>query len=263
MKEKGQKYVIRESELKEIIKEMILTELYNPNDYRANFVNGRPAEYRHIKDIGKSVGNILKGIPGALISDEDKERIQSGDNDFLRWLLGSLNASPEGSTGPDYVPNLTSLRIFGGPGWGKGNNSDAHEVFNPQLAVRGILGRATPRYIRGQNGYCARAVRMALQDGGLSCPWGMNADEAKDYLTVLPNNGWQEIAVNDAVQPGDIVVISAFNGHPYGHIAMCVGGGRWVSDFVQNSMLGINGGVPQGCIHTFRYTNIKGQQRGQ
>ena len=263
MKQEGKKYILKESELKEIIQEMVLTELYNPNDYKANFVNGQPAKYMHTKDLLKAVGNVLGKAPGAVISSlapEWQQKVQDGDNDVLRWLLGALGASPEGSTGPDYVSDLRSLRAFGGPGWGNGNNYDAHEVFNPQLAVRGIMARATPTYIKGRNGYCARAVRRALQDGGLSCPWGMSARYAKDYVTILKNNGWKEIPVNEAVQPGDVVVVTAFNGHPAGHIAMCVGGGRGVSDFVQNSMLGIKGSGPQACIHTFRYTNINGQQ---
>ena len=34
MKREGKKYTIKESELKEIIQEMLLMEVYNPNDYK-------------------------------------------------------------------------------------------------------------------------------------------------------------------------------------------------------------------------------------
>lgn len=262
MKEK-KKYIIKESELKEIVKEMILMELYDPNDYKDMYTQNYKGRVPNLGDVLNGGWNMIKGIPGAITPESWKEKVQSGDNDFLRWLFGAMGMSQAGSTGQDYLPDLRSLKAFGGNGWGNGNNYDAHEVFDPNLAVRGILGRATPRYIKGQNGNCGRAVRQALNDGGLTCPWGMNGRYAKNYVNILPNNGWQEIAVNMAGQPGDVVVMTEFQGHPYGHIAMCVGGGRWVSDFVQNSMLGINGNVPQGCIHTYRYTNIKGQQRPQ
>jgi hypothetical protein len=87
----------------------------------------------------------------------------------------------------------------------------------------------------------------------------MNGRHAANYVTILKSNGWREINQSQAGAVGDVVVIEAFQGHPYGHIAMCCGNGRWYSDFRQNSMVGLAGGAPPALVHVFRYTNIAGQ----
>ena len=229
MEKEGKKYIIKESELKDIIREMILMEWtaapenrVNPANFKANLMNGQLP----------SGGAQPKGVLGARTNTNAK--------------------------GPDYVPNPGSGKWFGGPGLGKGNNSDAHEVFYPMAAAQYLRAHATPRYVRGQNGHCAKNVKEALNEGGLTCPWGMFklSGSAKGYIKILFSNGWAQISSSEAGQVGDIVVLDAFQGHPHGHIAMCCGSGQWVSDFVQATMYGINGKVPPEVVHVFRYTNI-------
>ena len=266
MKHIGKKYIIKESELKEIIKEMIIVEAYNHSDFSANFLDGKtPGKSIAPKDYISKIGQLIGGIPGAVIPDEYKERIESGDNSVLQWLLGALAGNTAGRTGPDYVPDLRSLKWLGGSGWGNGNNYDAKETFNPRAAAKWLKSHATSHYIKGQNGHCGTNVRAALNYGGLSAPWGMFSASryASGYASILPSNGWVEIPESQAGQIGDIVVLDAFvtndrkrQKHPYGHIAMCCGNGLWVSDFVQSNMYGINGSVPKNSVHIFRYKNI-------
>ena len=267
MEKEGKKYIIKESELKDIIREMILMEWtaapenrVNPANFKANLMNGQlPSGGAQPKEVLTSLSNILRGAPNALIPDNWKEKVESGDSGFLKWLMGVLGARTNpNAKGPDSVPNLGSGKWFGGPGLGKGNNSDAHEVFYPMAAAQYLRAHATPRYIKGQNGHCARNVREALNEGGLTCPWGMFrlSGSAKGYIKILFSNGWAQINSSEAGQVGDIIVLDAFRGHPDGHVAMCCGNGQWVSDFVQGDMYGINGKVPPEVVHIFRYTNI-------
>lgn len=272
MKE-GKKYILRESELKEIIKEMILDEISEANDGSAYFVSTdgyTPQTIPHIRDYVSTGGKVLKsGLSAILkafgVNDEYIERVQNGDNDLAQWLIGALGLNTAGHVGADYVPDVRSMKWAGGPGWGKGNNFDAKEVFYPDQAARWILSNATPRYIRGKNGWCARYVKLALNAGGLSAPWGMIAGSAKDYLKVLPSNGWVEIPPSQAGQVGDVMVIDACRTrsgrrgfHKYGHIAMYCGGGQWVSDFRHrpDNIYGLNGTPPASAVHYFRYKNI-------
>lgn len=251
------KYIIKESELKEIIKEMILQEVYNPDDFANNYTSekGRQAAQNLTPGVlGKNALSLITGIPNAIVPDEWKERAQNGDNQALKWILGALGITTGGAVGADFVPNVNNLKMFGGSGLGKGNNPDAHEVFNVASAIKWLMNNASPYYMKNKR--CAAYVRQALNAGGLSAPWGMMAGSAKDYINVLPANGWTEINVGNAGQPGDIIVIDAFTGHPYGHIAMCCGNGLWVSDFRQNTPFGINGRVPENKVHYYRYKNI-------
>ena len=87
-------------------------------------------------------------------------------------------------------------------------------------------------------GYCARAVRQALEAGGLSTDNRPAA--ATDYDDYLPTLGFIQVDIANYVpQIGDIVVHEALEGHPYGHIAM-FDGNDWISDFIQRDMFGGN-----------------------
>ena len=263
MRKVNGKYILRESELKGIIWEEVLREVYNPNDFTGNFLNGQAPKGVKPIEVFRSLGGIFDAAGHAILPNETREKIQQGNNDFLKWLLGSLGLSADGSEGPDYLPDVGTLPVFGGNGFGKGNNYDAREVLNVPRACRFALAKATPYYIRGKNGMCAKAVREALNYGGLSLPSGMRAPDAKSYLAVLPSNGWVEIPQSQAGQAGDVMVIDACRigliNHKSGHIALCCGNGRWVADYVHSAqnMYGLKGGPPPlDKVHFFRYKNI-------
>lgn len=253
MEKQGKKYIIKESELKEIIQEMLLMEVYNPNDYKDSLylpgTKDRPLP--NIGDVAKGAGNLIKGIPGALIPDSWKEKVANGDNEFLKWMLGALSASAPGTAGGDYVPDLSQALH------GKAQNADAHEKFNVAAACQWLAAQA-----RGNSGEnCARNVRLALNRGGLDVPYAMPHRYAYQYYNMLSKNGWQEIPAQQAGQAGDVVVVEStwsinrVHNYKYGHIAMCIGNGRWASDFLQRTPTGLRHQVPPERVHYFRYKN--------
>lgn len=254
MKKDGKKYLIRESELKEIIKEMFLMEVYDPNNHKSILQPGQSTKPINVSDTLKNLWGLISHIPGAVIPDRIKERVANGDSDVLQWLLGALGAQAPGTAGPDFVPNI-------GQSSGKGQNGDAHERLNVAAACNWLATHAYPRYDPEKCGNCATYVRMALNRGGLGLPNGMPAPSAKYYYNVLPANGWEFISAQEAGQPCDVVVVdqtmSLDRKHNYkdGHIAMCIGNGRWASDFLQNSAVGLAHQVPPEKIHFFRYKN--------
>lgn len=85
--------------------------------------------------------------------------------------------------------------------------------------------------------HCARAVRMAMEAGGLSTKG--RPEYGGDYGDFLLNNGWKLIDDSTSFKPGDICVSHGIGrrnkqGHYMGHISM-YDGSKWVSDYVQNS----------------------------
>jgi len=255
-------YHIRESELREIIREMIAAEaarnlLSEDHEYlrdpaSAGKVIPKPYDYL------KGVANMAKGIPNLAIPDSWKEKVANGNGNWgnrgMRWLLDVLGASAAGTAGPDY---------FKDPGQtGESQDPDAKTPFNVAAAVHWLRANALPRYIKGKSGRCAEKVRTAMNTGGLKAPWGnwKLAGSAKGYLSILPANGWDRIPLTRAGEPGDVCVIDACvdskgGQHPDGHISMCVGGGRWLSDFVQKDMYGLVGTPPASAVAVFRYRN--------
>ena len=159
----------------------------------------------------------------------------SANNSFLGGLFGGLYQRPQ------VVDNSP--------------NANAEQPLNVTAASNWIRANANRPYNKDYCGYCARYVRLALNAGGLKVPHGMPAGDAKDYLTVLPSNGWDEIPINQAGQPGDVIVIAPHGTHPRGHIAMCAGNGQWFSDYAQNSIHGLRKEPPRGTMHVFRYRN--------
>jgi hypothetical protein len=71
---------------------------------------------------------------------------------------------------------------------------------------------------------CAEYTRRAIEAGGLRIA------HAKDYGSSLVGAGFRE--VYGTPQRGDVVIIQAITGHPYGHMAM-FDGQIWISDFRQ------------------------------
>lgn len=246
MRKEGKKYVLRESELREIIQETLLMEMFDRDAHRDMYVDKSMADTppATVSDYVGSLWNGIKGVPGAVIPDEWKERVANGDNDFLKWLMYSFGANAAGTNGPDRIPNW-------GQWGGNSQNADAHEALNVANACRYIRANAASRPTK----WCAKHVRMALNYGGLGLPHGMYAPSARYYLNILPRNGWDEIDASQAGEPCDVIVIDAHKGHPMGHIAMCVGNGVWVSDFVQNTVHGLTTPPPASVVHFFRYRN--------
>ena len=258
MKKNGKKYVMRESELKEIIQEMILLEELGTDDRMKyqHTSNYNPSQKLNAGDAVKTAGKFFLNLPNAILSStkwgrgwQEKAAQNPG---FGQWLLDVLGAQKEGTSGGDYVPNWWNPGHSGVNG--KGQNADAHEPYNVQAACRYLTSRAEPKY-RKELKYCARAAKKAMNAGGLSAPWGMYAPNAAAYLSVLPNNGWYPISPEQAGQPGDVIVIKPHYKHPDGHIATCVGGGRWVAEYWQNSVHGLNDTPPEGTMFFFRYRN--------
>ena len=255
---KKKKYVLKESELREIIQEMVLMELYNPDDYKGMYTQNYPGKVPNVGDAANGLWKLISGIPNAIIPDSVKNAVANGNSDALQWILDVLGAQKEGTAGPDFVKNWWNSKWLGGTGAGVdyGENADAHQQLNVNAACQYIKQIAGPKPGR----WCARHVRMALNRGGLGLPHGKLAPRAKDYLTILPGNGWDEIPANQAGEPCDVLVVgpcvdSRGGKHPSGHMAMCIGGGVWVSDYVQRTWHGLVGEPPVGTYHFYRYRN--------
>ncbi len=86
-------------------------------------------------------------------------------------------------------------------------------------------------------GKCAKAVRLALEAGGLDTTGRPTA--TVDYNDgFLQSLGFIEVSPeNYTPQAGDIVVHERQAGHPYGHITI-YDETEWISDFVQIDMFG-------------------------
>ena len=249
MEKEGKKYLIKESELKEIIQEMLLTELYNPDDYKNAFTPGFDGNTPMPKDYLAGVVNIVKNLPNMLVPNSWKQKAADSGSDAGQYILGALGAQQAGTAGADFIPNWGQHR-------GEGSNADAHQQLHVNAAVNWLRNHAHAK----STGWCARYVRMALNRGGLEVPHGMRAPSAKYYINILPANGWEEIPVSQAGELCDVIVIgpctdAAKRNHPMGHIAMCIGNGVWASDFIQRTMHGLRGAPPPSAVHVFRYKN--------
>ena len=75
---------------------------------------------------------------------------------------------------------------------------------------------------------CARAVRMAMEAGGLNTAGRPNY--GGNYGPYLQKHGWAKI--EGAPQKGDIAVTKPHGTHSMGHISM-YDGQKWISDFIQ------------------------------
>lgn len=80
-------------------------------------------------------------------------------------------------------------------------------------------------------GRCARAIRLAINAGGVATPNNpVSAAKYKDYLLLL---GFKVIAPEGySPKVGDIAVFPAIAGNVHGHIEMYTGDG-WQSDYIQ------------------------------
>lgn len=251
---KNKKYIIRESELKEIIKEMVLMEVYDPSSFNHLYTKNYTGQANpNVGSVLSGAWNLIKGIPNAVIPDKWKEAAATGNSDFAQWILDVLGAQKAGTAGADWVKDWWNSTKVGGTGAGvdTGANADAHQPLNVAAACQWLRTNAKPKPSK----YCARYVRMALNRGGLGLPHGMPAPWACYYTKILPANGWVPIDASQAGQPCDVVVIDKCPGHPKGHIAMCLGNGQWASDFMQKTVHGLRVPPPVGTMHFYRYRN--------
>lgn len=217
MRKENKKYLIRESELKEILQEIALLEVsdMHTRKYMARKSGSGNAALKTDGNVLGDFGNMLNG------------------------LYSSLFGQGNGTMG------------YGNQPVDHGKNADAHQPLNVAAAVNWLNSNAHQK----STGWCARYVRSALNAGGLGVPHGMPARAAYQYVRILPSNGWQEIPIEQAGQPCDVVVMDPHPGHKYGHIAMCLGNGRWASDFFQRTMHGLKVPPPRNVVHVYRYRN--------
>jgi len=95
------------------------------------------------------------------------------------------------------------------------------------------LNQANEGYDENKNGYCARGVREALEAGGLYPAHGNAWTYNNGKLEKLGFTCYDRESAKP-YQKGDILVTSANEWHPNGHIAMW-NGEQWVSDFKQHN----------------------------
>lgn len=105
--------------------------------------------------------------------------------------------------------------------------------YNLGAAIQHLNEKAYPHYIKEKCGRCARAVRLAIEAGGINTE--DHPISAKDYARYLTNWGFEQVSPKSyQAIPGDIRVIQPYpGGSPHGHIDM-YNGSRWVSDFIEN-----------------------------
>ena len=151
------------------------------------------------------------------------------ENDTDNSSTGSNQGGQSGNAGgAEYVGG------GGNSGSGGGNNNNPG-TYNITTAVSYLEAHAYPSY-NNNCGHCARAVREALEAGGLSTTG--HPTDACDYDSFLPLIGFHLVSKNNySPEKGDIIVLEAVEGHSHGHIAM-YSGNKWISDFVQNDMWG-------------------------
>jgi len=80
-------------------------------------------------------------------------------------------------------------------------------------------------------GFCARYVARAVEAGGIT----ITHANARDFGISLRDAGFYEMPGGTPPESGDIAVIQAIPGHPYGHTAI-FDGIAWYSDFKQRTM---------------------------
>jgi hypothetical protein len=143
---------------------------------------------------------------------------------------------------PNAPPNVSN------PGAGAANTGSptvpagtGHSNLNISNAVAALQANAKP--LNQYKGYCAVAVRKALNAGGLT-QFANGQGNAYQYGSALTNAGFTQIysgtysSTSDSAvawQAGDVAVFQPVNGHPYGHVTMYTGS-QWISDAIQSHM---------------------------
>lgn len=114
--------------------------------------------------------------------------------------------------------------------WSLEDRSDGKTVFDIEKAVKQLNSNAYPEYDKETCGYCSKAVRQAIEEGGIDTSKRPNS--AKDYGPYLEEWGFKPVSpLFYTPKKGDIKVIQNYDGGSvHGHVSM-YNGSRWVSDF--------------------------------
>lgn len=114
------------------------------------------------------------------------------------------------------------------------------KAFSIDKACKYLLTKAAPSYNKDTCGYCARAVRNAV-DFALDGKHIEKTESAKNYGKSYEKVGFKKVfsyplTKKESYQPvlGDICIIQY---EPHGHICMFTQKG-WISDFIQRDMYG-------------------------
>lgn len=122
--------------------------------------------------------------------------------------------------------------------------------WKPQDAVSYLNNPANGWTGMTSTGQCAKAVRCAINAGGVATP--NNPVAAADYQSYLPTLGFQPVnSTGYTPQVGDIAVFPATVKNPYGHIEM-YGGNGWHSDYIQKDFFA-NQNWKNSSFTIFRY----------
>ena len=128
--------------------------------------------------------------------------------------------------------------------------------FDIDKAVNYLNANAYPSYSKETCGNCAKAVRMAIEAGGIKTNNRPSSGSAKDYGPFLEQWGFSKIDTESKIQKGDVRVIQNYpGGSKHGHMDM-YNGERWVSDFLQNGFWpGPGYRTHQPSYQIYRYGN--------
>jgi len=196
--------------------------------------------------IGGGIGGVTGGLMGGLAELDRGNTFWGGTSSSIEGLTADIGFTvhSDGSTtfkdlpGEDrYVKfynesgqQLSEYRMTGITVYPKS--------YNVVSAVNFINAKAYPKFVRGKCGNCAKAVRLAVEAGGIKIgipapTVSKYAASAKDYGPSLLKAGFTEIKIKDYTDTfGDIRVIQPYKGGGHGHMDM-YNGKQWVSDFYQ------------------------------
>ena len=104
-----------------------------------------------------------------------------------------------------------------------------HCDWSPEQAAEYATEHAEPKSV----GLCALYVRKAINAGGIPL---YKCGSAWRYNEVLSILNFQEVATDEELKVGDIVVFQPIGGRKHGHIAIW-NGHQWVSDFRQRNII--------------------------
>lgn len=203
----------------------------------------------YVDDLGYVAGDTI--ITGSYFSEDswfDSWDFFSDPWGSSSYDYGGGSSSSSNTGGGSGRPKRDGNVIYVNGGHSGSSSNNTAQNYSVQRAVEYLEKHAYPSY-NSKCGYCARAVREALEAGGLSTTG--HPRSAYEYKDFLPKIGFHAVEENNYVpQKGDIIVINKIEGHPNGHIAM-YSGKKWISDFVQIDMWGGSAFRNNKAAHVF------------
>ncbi|MCA1763273.1 MAG: hypothetical protein LC664_09820 [Flavobacteriales bacterium] len=182
---------------------------------------------------GAAAGAAIGGLSGGLKAVSGDKNFWTGSETTGSYSFSSHQSINYHHSIDEFNP-LTERTLLKGGYWLSEVSIQAKiSTFNINAAVNYITQNAYPYYIDGKCGWCARAVRKALEKGGINT--NNHPGSAKDYPDYLREWGFSEVSkANYTPSLGDIRVIQPYTGgNQNGHINM-FNGKDWISDFVEN-----------------------------